>query len=89
MADGMDALLCQPRLGGRTYSPHQFDRKIVKEIQLGLGIDNYQAVRFGHLRRYLRQMFGSGYANRDWKAKLRPHTAPYDTEALSGGQSGA
>jgi hypothetical protein len=40
LADGDDALLGEPRLGGRTYSPHKLDREIVKEIQLGLGIDN-------------------------------------------------
>src|SRR5262249_47886805 len=35
LADGMDAHLGQARLGGRTYSPHQLDRQIVKKIQLG------------------------------------------------------
>src|SRR5207237_7471360 len=27
LADGMDAALGQPHFGGRTYSPHQFDRE--------------------------------------------------------------
>src|SRR4029453_7713307 len=35
VSDSMDAYLGQARLGGRTYSPHQLDRQIVEEIQLG------------------------------------------------------
>src|SRR4029450_12866780 len=77
LADGMDTNLGQARLGGRTYSPHQLDRKIVKEMQFGFGVDDHQAVGFGHLRGNLREMLGAGHANRDWKTNLDSHTAPY------------
>src|SRR5262245_9789476 len=73
----MDALLGQARLGGRTYSPHQLDRQIVKEIQLGSRVDDHQAVGFGHLRGNLREMLGAGHANRDWETNLDSNTAPY------------
>ena len=49
LPDGMDTNLGQPCPGNWTHSPHQSDRQVVKEIQLGLGIDNHQPVRFGHL----------------------------------------
>jgi hypothetical protein len=64
-------------LCGRTYSPHQLDRQIVKEIQLGFGVDDHQAVGFGHLRGNLREMLGAGHANGNWKTNLDSHTAPY------------
>src|SRR5262249_58264202 len=77
LADGMDIHLGQARLGGRTHSPHQLDRQIVKEIQLGFGVDDYQAVGFGDLRGNLREMLGTGHADRDWKTNLDLHPAPY------------
>ena len=70
----MDANLGQPRPRNRTHSPHQLDRQVVKEIQLGLRIDNHQPVRFGHLRGNFRQVLGARHADRDWKAKLCAHT---------------
>ena len=73
----MDIDLGQPRLGDRAHSPHQLDRQVVKEIELGVGIDNHQPVGFGHLRGNFRQMLGARHADRDWKAKLCPHAAPY------------
>ena len=73
----MDADLGQPRLGDRAHAPHQLDRQVVKEIELGVGIDNHQPVGLGHLRGNFRQVLGARHADRDWKADLCPHTAPY------------
>src|SRR5262249_27140716 len=73
----MDANLGQPRASHRPHSPYQLDRQVVKEIQLRLGIDNHQPVRFGHLRGNFREMLGACHADRDWKAKLRAHTMTY------------
>src|SRR5260370_20574958 len=73
----MDANLGQPRASDRAHSPHQVDRQIVKEIQLRLGIDNHQPVRFGHLRGNFREVLGACHPDRDWKAKLCPHTTTY------------
>src|SRR5215813_15326618 len=44
------ANLGQPCLGDRAHSPHQLDRQVVKEVELGLGIDDHQPVGFGDLR---------------------------------------
>src|SRR5215475_13730009 len=78
----MDANLGQPRASHRPHSPHQLDRQVVKEIQLRLGIDNHQPVRFGHLRGNFREMLGACHADRDWKAKLRTHTTTYCSRDL-------
>ena len=75
LPDGMDANLGQPRLSNRTYSPYQLDRQVVEEIQLSLGIDNHEAVRFGHLRGNFCQVLGACHADRDWEAELCAHTA--------------
>ena len=73
----MDANLGQPRASNQAHSPHQLDRQVVKEIQLGLGIDDHQPVRFGHLRGNFREVLGACHADRDWKAKLCTHTMAY------------
>src|SRR5262245_19609602 len=73
----MDANLSQPHPRNRADSPHQLDRKVAEEIQLGLGIDYHQPVRFGHLRGNLCQVLGARHTDRDWKAKLCAHTATY------------
>src|SRR5215471_5291955 len=79
----MDANLGQPRSGNRTHSPHQLDRQVVEKIQLGLGIDNHEPVRFGHLRCNFREVLGARYADRDCKAaRTRRRTAL----AISGGE---
>src|SRR5215831_9675386 len=78
----MDANLGQPCLSNRAHSPHQLDRQVVKEIQLGLGIDNHQPIRFGHLRGNFREMLGACHADRDWKAKLHSHTTTYRSRDL-------
>ena len=78
----MDANLGQPRASHRPHSPHQLDRQVVKEIQLGLGIDNHQPVRFGHLRGNFREVLGACHADRDWKAKLCAHTTTYCSRDL-------
>ena len=49
----------------------------MKKIQLGSGVDDHQAVGFGHLRGNLREMLGAGHTNRDWKTNLDSHTPPY------------
>src|SRR5947199_10701616 len=72
----------QPPASHRPHSPHQLDRQVVKEIQLGLGIDNHQPVRFGHLRGNFREMLGACHADRDRKAKLRAHTTTYCSRYL-------
>ena len=48
----------------------------MKEIQLGVGVDNHQPVGLGHLRGNFSQVLGARHADRNWKAKLCPHTAP-------------
>src|SRR5689334_19420781 len=68
LADGVDAALVEPRLGGWTYSPHQLDREIMQEGKLALRVDDHKAVGFGHLRGNLCEMFGTGHADRDGKA---------------------
>src|SRR6516164_3717647 len=73
----MDANLGQPRPSNRAHSPHQLDRQVVKEIQLALGIDNHQPVRFRHLRGNFREVLGACHADRDWKAELCAHTTTY------------
>src|SRR6516165_1163500 len=78
----MDANLGQPSASNRADSPHQLDRQIVKEIQLGLGIDYHQPVGFGHLRGNLCQVLGARHADRDWKAKLCAHTTTYCSRDL-------
>ena len=60
----------------RAHAPHQLDGQVVKEVQLGVGIDNHQPVGLGHLRGNFRQVLGARHADRDRKAKLRPHAAP-------------
>src|SRR5436309_485440 len=82
LPDGMDANLGQPRASNQAHSPHQLDRQVVKEIQLGLGIDDHQPVRFGHLRGNFREVLGACHADRDWKAKLRAHTTTYCSRDL-------
>ena len=76
LPNGMSAQLGEPRLGDRTYAPHQLDRQVVKETELSLRIDHHQSIGLGHLRRDLRQVLGAGDADRDGKAKLGPDTAP-------------
>src|SRR3982075_1544636 len=84
LPNGMDADLGQPRPGNRAHSPHQLDRQVVKEVQLGVGIDNHQPVGFGHLRGDFRQVLGARHADGDWKTNLYPHTAPYRVCNFSG-----
>src|SRR5579872_992829 len=81
----MNADFGQPHSRNRTHSPHQLDRPIVKEVQLGLGIDNHQPVRFGHLRGNFGKVLSTCDANRDWKAKLCAHTTAYCSRNLSRG----
>src|SRR5258708_40094888 len=78
----MDANLVQPRASNRAHSPHQLDRQVVKEIQLGLGIDDHQPIRFGHLRGNFREVLGACHPDRDWKAKLCAHTTTYCSRDL-------
>src|SRR5215510_12128499 len=77
LSNGVNTDLGQSLPGNRAHSPHQFDRQVVKEIQLGLGIDNHQPVRFGHLRGNFREVLGACHADRDWKAELCAHTTTY------------
>src|SRR5271166_6843834 len=79
----MDANLGQPRPSNRAHSPHQLDREVVKEIQLGLGIDNHQPVRLGHLRGNFREVLGACHAYRDWETELCAHTTTYCSRDLS------
>src|SRR6202011_5966998 len=76
LPDRKHADLGQTRLGDRAHSPHQLDGQVVKEFKFGVGIDNHQPVRLGHLRGNFRQMLCARHADRDRKAKLRPHAAP-------------
>jgi hypothetical protein len=74
LPNGVDTDLRESCGGDQPHSPHQLDREIVKEIQLGLGIDNDQPVRLGHLRGNFREVLGARHADRNWQAKLGTHT---------------
>src|SRR6266550_4973283 len=50
LSNGVSTDLGEPRAGDGPHSPHQLDRQVVKEIQLGFGIDDHQPVRLSHLR---------------------------------------
>src|ERR1700730_5640634 len=56
-------LLGQPCPGDKSDSPHQLDWQVVKELQLGVGIDNHEPVGLGHLRSDFCQMLGSRYTD--------------------------
>src|SRR5262249_23802541 len=73
LPDGTDADVGQSCLGNGAHSPHQLDRQVVQELQLGFRIDNDQSVRLGHLRSDFREMLGTRHADGDWKAKLCAH----------------
>src|SRR6516225_7748732 len=77
LPNGSNTDLGEPPAGGRANSPHQLDRQVVKEIQLGLGIDNHQPFGFGHLRGNFREMLGACHADRDWKAEFCAYTTTY------------
>src|SRR5262249_50381288 len=78
----MDANLGQPCASHRPHSPHQLDRQVVKKIQLSLGIDNHQSVRFGHLRGNFREVLGACHADRDRKAQLCSNPPTYCSRDL-------
>ncbi len=83
LPNGMDTNLGQPRPSGRPHSPHQLDRQVMKEIQFGLGIDDHQPVRLGHLGGNFRKVLGAGHTDRDWQAKLRAYSTTYRSGDLS------
>ena len=45
----------------------------MEEPQLSFRIDNYESVRFGHLRSDFREVLGTRHADGDWKAELRAY----------------
>ena len=47
----------------------------MKEVELGVGIDNHEPVGLGHLRGDFRQVLGARDADRDRQAKLVSHAA--------------
>ena len=69
--------LGEPRPGDRADAPHQIDRQIVKECELGLGIDDDQPVWLGDLRGDLRQVLGARHAHRDRQSEFRSYALPY------------
>jgi hypothetical protein len=76
----------QPGLGDWTHPPHQFDGQVVKEVQLGIGLDDHQPIWLGHLRGNFRQMLGARHTDRNRKAKLRPYAGP-DCPSNFGGRT--
>ena len=76
LPDGEHTVLGQPFPGDRANAPHQLDRQVVQERELGRGIDDDQAVGLGHLRGDLRQMLRARDADRDRQAELRAHATP-------------
>src|SRR5262244_4567544 len=82
LPNGVNTDLGESSAGDRAHSPHQLDRQFVKEIQLGLGIDNHQPVRFGYLRGNFREVLGACHADRDRKAELGAHTTTYCSRDL-------
>ena len=83
LSDGEDALLGELRPGDGTDAPHQADRQIVEELELGRGIDHDQTVRLGDLRGDLRQVLGARHADRDGETEFGP-----DASADRGGDLG-
>lgn len=73
LPDGVDIDAVQPRARDGTDAPHQFDRQVVKEIELAPGIDHHEAVGLCDLRGDLGEMLCAGDADRDRKAKLGAH----------------
>ena len=75
LPDGVHADLGEPRLGDGADAPHQLDRQVVEERELGRGIDDDEPVGLGRLRGDLRQVLGARHADRDRQSELRPHAA--------------
>jgi len=63
LSNGTHTDVDQPRLSDGAHAPQQFDRQIVKEVQFGAGIDNYQSVGLGRLRGDFRQVLGARHAD--------------------------
>ena len=80
-----DADLGQPRLGRRADAPHQLDRQIVQEGELGAGIDHHQPVGLGDLRGDLGQMLGARHADRDRQAEFARARGAGSCAAISAG----
>src|SRR5436853_3671827 len=68
--------LRQPHLSDRAHAPHQIDRQVVKELELGCGIDDDQPVGLGYLRGYLGEVLGARHSHGDRKSQLLPYSAP-------------
>jgi hypothetical protein len=76
LADRGDAGLGQPGHGHWSHPPHQLDRQVVQESQLGRRIDDDQAIRFGDLGGDLRQVFGARHTDGNRQPQLVPHARP-------------
>src|SRR5436190_14073000 len=76
LADGGDADLREPRLGGRAHAPHQCHGQRVKELEFGVWIDDDQSIRLRDLRCDFRQVLGTRHAYRHGQAKLPAHASP-------------
>src|SRR5262249_48538490 len=63
LSNGVNTDLGEPRASDGAYSPHQVDRQVVKEIQLGFRIDDQQPVRLSHLRGNFREVLGARHTN--------------------------
>src|SRR5689334_2922839 len=63
LPNGVNTDLGEPRAGDGAHAPNQLDRQVVKEIQLGFGIDDYQPVRLSHLRGNFREVLGACHTN--------------------------
>ena len=71
LADGGDAALGESRPGRRTDAPHQLDRQIVQEGELGPGIDDHQPVGLGDLRGDLGEVLRARHADGDRQSRAR------------------
>lgn len=85
LADRGDAAFGELRACDRPDPPHQADRQVVQESQLGRGVDDHKPIGLGHLRRDLGKVLGAGDADRDRQAELTAHPpADLDCYVLGG-----
>ncbi len=77
LSDGDHTGIGQLRLGDGSHAPHQLDRQVVQENELGCWVHNHQPVRLGDLRGDLGEVLGARHADGDRKSQLPPDLPAY------------
>ena len=75
LPDGGDADPGEPRLGGGAHAPHERHGQLVKELEFSFWIDDDQSIRLCDLRGDLRQVLGTGHADRHRQSQLGAHAS--------------